>query len=65
MLSRVDSEQVALLSVKNSFVFIPKFLFFFFKDLLLQENKIAKEKKPLYSLVIMYAWCVDGYNATF
>lgn len=63
MLSRVDSEQVALLSVKNSFVFIPKFLFF--KDLLLQENEIAKEKKPLYSLVIMYAWCVDGYNATF
>lgn len=64
MLSRVDSEQVALLSVKNSFVFIPKFLFFL-KDLLLQENEIAKEKKPLYSLVIMYAWCVDGYNATF
>lgn len=44
MLSRVDSEQVALLSVKNSFVFIPKFLFFL-KDLLLQENEIAKEKK--------------------
>lgn len=63
MLSRVDSEQVALLSVKNSFVFIPKFLFL--KDLLLQENEIAKEKKPLYSLVIMYAWCVDGCNATF
>lgn len=36
---------------------------FFLKDL--QENEIAKEKNPLYSLVIMYAWCVDGYNATF